>query len=138
MAREWTLELEAQLQEQHQRLADLAQVDQELGTQTKHVASLRTLVDRLAVDRLILVELRKDLPEERQPAAYYWGRIKGLAAQSEPSLSSTADKVLKALPVYFSWSETTFASPEAQSAMYDQLLVNRYLWQVRREEEEEE
>ena len=119
-------QLQGQVQEQ-QRLAELAQVEQDLTAQTGQVASLGELVDLLNVDRLILVELRKDLPlEERQEALDYWTNVKGLAARSQSALGTKADQVVKAVPSYFDWLETPFETTEERSAMHFLLGANRY------------
>ena len=118
--------LQGQIDEQGQRLKALQTVEEELAAQKKRVASLQKLVDLLEIDRLILVELRKDLPEERQEAVDYWRDIKVLAAQSDPTLGSKTGEVITATDGYFDWLEADFSTPEETTTMYYLLGADRY------------
>lgn len=55
--------------------------------------------------RVLLVEMRKDKPIERQEAYSYWKSIKSVASLADPSLSSPVDKVILGIDNYFDWQE---------------------------------
>ena len=69
-------------------------------------------MEPLDPDRLLLVELRKDPPNDREAAEEYWEGIKKLAVQSDPSLGPKADRVLRLIPSYFDYID---AAAEADS-----------------------
>ena len=70
------------------------------------VETLQAAVGPLGTDRLLLVELRKDIPENRQAATEYYENIKKLAVQSDPSLGPKADRILRLLPTYFNYLDS--------------------------------
>ena len=76
------------------------------------VDSLEEAVSPLDTDRLLLVELRKDFPDDREAATEYWESVKKLSVQSDPSLGPKVDRVLRLLPTYFDYIE---AAREATS-----------------------
>mgnify|MGYP001204385320 CR=1 FL=1 len=63
-------------------------------------------------DRLLLVELRKDPPNDREASKEYWEGVKKLAVQSDPSLGPKADRVLRLIPAYFKYID---AASDAES-----------------------
>lgn len=79
---------------------------------------VRSLVAGLANDRLLLADMRKDAPQQRDEAILYWENIEGLAVKSAPSLGLTLDKVAKALPTYFDWVEREFATTDESRLTY--------------------
>ncbi len=119
-------DLKASEQQVEQVTADLRQAKAALTQVEQKGASLEKVVDQLTIDRLILVELRKDLPTRRQAALDYWKGVRGLAAQSDTVLGTKANQVLQAAPDYFDWQEATFSSQEEQGAMYNLLGAKRY------------
>ena len=110
-----------QIGKQGKQLASLQTVEADLIVQQTRVTVLDDLVTRLQIDRLILVELRKPLPEGRVAALGYWQILSELAGNSDAALGSKAAQVVAASDDYFDWLETEFASPEEDSTMY-------YLW----------
>ena len=96
-----------------------------LSRQLENVpSSPEILVDILKVaeglenDRLLLVDLRKDTPGDREDAMRFWLDIKGRAIKSDASLSPKVDKVSIALPSYFNWLERSFSSIEESNLSY--------------------
>jgi hypothetical protein len=75
-------------------------------------SSIRGSVDLLINDRLLLIQLRKEAPIERNDATEHWRNIKLLATQSDPALSRPASRILDASDAFFSWREKTFSSQE--------------------------
>ena len=55
--------------------------------------------------RVLLVEMRKDKPIDRENAYEYWKSIKSVASLADPSLSSPVDKVILGIDNYFDWQE---------------------------------
>jgi hypothetical protein len=77
------------------------------------------LSDKLAFDRLLLSEIRKDVPEAREEAELYLERLKGLAERSDPvRLAPLFDRVLDQAPIYFKWLETEYENPDEQITEY--------------------
>ena len=112
-ARAAAQQLQAEL-DQAQTVA--AQQVEEITTLEASVASLTVFkttvevlqeaVGPLGTDRLLLVELRKDAPEDLQAATEYYENIKKLAVQSDPSLGPKADRILRLLPTYFNYLDS--------------------------------
>ena len=77
------------------------------------------LSQKLAADRLLLAEIRKDVPEAIQEAALYLDRLKELAARSDPvRLVQLFDRVLDQAPIYFRWLETEYENQDEQITEY--------------------
>ncbi len=77
------------------------------------------LAKKLASDRLLLAEIRKDVPEAIQEAALYLDRLKELAARSDPvRLVQLFDRVLDQAPIYFRWLETEYEDQDEQIIEY--------------------
>ena len=87
----------ATLEEQIQSLQS-----QEAGGQG-NLEAVRELSDTVEKHRLLLVELRKDLPATREEAVIYWKNIKTIAARADPALTSPADRVILKIDNYFDW-----------------------------------
>ncbi len=67
------------------------------------VLDLGLLKDQLDADRLLLVEMRREVPNTKDEAEHLWGNIRDLAQRSENSLGSKVDDVTRALPTYYNW-----------------------------------
>ncbi len=77
------------------------------------VTRLQALYSPLEADRLLLAELRKDIPESRREAEAYIERMRRLALRSDPvRLGPLATRLVEAAPVYLAWLDQEFASPE--------------------------
>ena len=119
-------QLKVQVGRQQERLESLNVEGNTILIEAEELPSLRQLVALLSIDRLILVEMRKTIPEQRDQALYYWKNIKGLAGQSHSTLGARAGRVVNAVPSYFDWFETSFANGEEESTMYYLLGANQY------------
>ena len=93
-----------------------SQATEQLLTQKENesqvFSSIRDSIDLLANDRLLLIEIRKEPPIERDNATKHWRNIKLIATQSDPTLSRPASRILDASDAFFSWREKTFTSQE--------------------------
>jgi hypothetical protein len=77
------------------------------------------LAKKLAADRLLLSEIRKDVPESIEEARLYLERLKELAVISDPvRLAQLFDRVLDQAPIYFEWLETEFEDQDEQITEY--------------------
>ena len=65
--------------------------------------SLEEAIEPMDSDRLLLVELRKSMPDELDAATRYWKKVKDQAVKSDPSLGTKVDRVIRFLPTYFDW-----------------------------------
>jgi len=78
---------------------------------------VRQMSESIENHRVLLVEMRKDKPIERQEAYSYWKSIKSVASLADPSLSSPVDKIIISIDNYFDWNERT-PSLNSQSGEY--------------------
>ena len=83
------------------------------------------LADRLDADRLLLLDFRKDLPEDEDDARAFWANIRVLAARSDPSLAPLVDRVARTVPHYFRFVNQDFTSTLEAQLSY-QLLAAGY------------
>jgi DNA repair exonuclease SbcCD ATPase subunit len=125
-------ELSQQLADLTEQDAVLAAANTELETEITtltqerdRLASARIDLDELAVpleaDRLLLTDLRKQLPETRPEAEAHIERIMRNALVSDPvRLSRLVTRVRQAAPTYLDWRFTEFASSDEASAAFIQ------------------
>ena len=73
-----------------------------------HIAKFESTIEPMDSDRLLLVELRKSMPDTLDEAVKYWKTVKNQAVQSNPSLGTKVDRVIRLLPTYFDWLEGTY------------------------------
>ncbi len=79
---------------------------QALGT-----TDLQTFIAGMEADRLLLAEIRKDLPDKRSDADLYLKRLKQLAGQSDPvHLVPKVNRLIEQEPIYYDWLEKNAAS----------------------------
>jgi hypothetical protein len=84
------------------------------------------MANNVELHRLLLVELRRDLPQTRDEAFDYWSNVRTLAAKAEPALAPPADGVILKIDNYFDWSDRT-PNPNAPT---DEYLDAYFDWQV--------
>ena len=79
--------------------------DDLLATNALHgqLFSLEEAIEPMDSDRLLLVELRKSMPDDLDAATQYWKKVKDQAVKSDPSLGTKVDRVIRFLPTYFDW-----------------------------------
>ena len=70
-----------------------------------NASQFRDLPVTLEQHRVMLVELRKSLPETREGTAGYWYNMKNIATKADPSLSSSVDRVILKIDNYYDWSD---------------------------------
>lgn len=85
----------------------------------RNQSPVERLLAQVEADRLLLSELRKPIPVEREAAEEYLRRIRDLAATSDPiSLSLLANTVLQQAPYYFDWAEKEFDNADQRALEY--------------------
>ena len=78
-----------------------------------------SLAKKLEADRLLLSEIRKDVPDAREEAELYLERLKELSGKSDPvRLAPLFDRVIDQAPIYFKWLETEYDNPDEQVTEY--------------------
>lgn len=124
--------LQVQLSEAEKRASSALQALEQVAALEKQVESIQLQViegqanldavkemsDDIEKHRLLLVELRKDLPQTREESITYWNVMKSIAASADPALASPADKVILKIDNYFDWSDRT---PSATASSDDYL-----------------
>jgi hypothetical protein len=74
---------------------------------------------RLEADRLLLTELRKDLPETRTEAEAYLQRLRRLASISDPArLAPLATRMTTTGSTFLDWRHEAFDSGDARSRAF--------------------
>jgi len=89
------------------------------GRRTIESVDATELAERLYADRLLLSEIRKEVPESRREAESYLFRLKDLAGRSDPvRLVPLASRVLDQAPIYFDWLARDFENQNEQVTEY--------------------
>ena len=108
-------EIRAQLDERDAEITRLQRrVDAAPETRSAFpgIPDVERFAAQIEADRLLLVEMRKELPDDRGDAVAYWNNVKGLAAVSDASLVAKANNVITALPAYFNYLEADFSTQQ--------------------------
>jgi hypothetical protein len=85
------------------------------------IEGLERIYEPLEADRLLLIELRKELPEARSEAEEYLARTQQLALIANPArLGPSISRVLASAPIYLDWRDGTYATPEEASLAYQE------------------
>jgi hypothetical protein len=82
---------------------------------------LGAMAGTLEAERLLLAELRKQLPQDRAEAEAYLANVEQLALTADPArLGVVVSRVREAAPAYLDWRDQQFATPaEAQVAFIE-------------------
>ena len=101
--------LENQLQDNKIQLSDSilrSEISEsELSKLNSRLDSITTTIEKFENDKLLLVELRKEIPSSRNEAHNHWDRVKGIAVVSDPTLGPKIDKVISMIDAYYDWLE---------------------------------
>jgi hypothetical protein len=80
------------------------------------LVALRTTME---ADRLLLAELRKDVPTDRTEAESYLARVQDLALASDPArLGVIVSRVREAAPRWLDWRAATYATTQEATTAY--------------------
>ena len=66
---------------------------------------IRKSADTVEKHRLLLVEIRRDVPATREEARAYWSNLKTIAADADPALVTPIDRIILRIDNYFDWDE---------------------------------
>jgi hypothetical protein len=82
---------------------------------------LVTLLPFIETDRLLLAELRKDIPDDRTEAEAYIAHVEDLALGSDPvRLGVIVSRVRAAAPAWLDWREQQYATSQEAATAYVQ------------------
>ena len=101
-------QIKSQLNDEKSQVNSLTQDVNRSATSLKKFSSLQGMLPSLNQDRLLLIELRKDLPDTRDTAGLYLNQLKELGVKSDPSLGPKVDRINRLLPTYFDWYEKEY------------------------------
>ena len=108
-------ERETELASSKETVSGLEEQNNELTLRVNALQSrvngLDGLSDAAENHRLLLVEMRRDPPDDREGAFEYWNTVKDRAVRANPALSSPADRVILKIDNFFDWAER---SPNAE------------------------
>jgi hypothetical protein len=100
-------------------LAELREVRSERDRLQQLLDRLVRQEDRLEADRLLLVELRKELPATRVEAEAHLARLQRLGLIADPTrLAPLATRMLEAGTVYLDWRHAEFPSADARNRAF--------------------
>ncbi len=84
---------------------------------------LQTFIAGMEADRLLLAEVRKDLPDKRADADLYLKRLKDLAAKSDPvRLVPKVNRLMEQEPIYYDWLEKNANSQNQNQSASDYVV----------------
>ena len=98
-------ELELASEEQAGLRAEIRDYQSQAEEEIARLATLEEMYDSLDRHRLLLLELRKDTPMDRDDSLAYWSNVHRVAADANPALSSPAEKVLVRIDNYYTWKD---------------------------------
>jgi len=85
---------------------------------------LDTFIAGMEADRLLLAEVRKDLPDKRSDADLYLKRLKELAGTSDPArLVPRVNRLLEQESVYYDWMEKNAGNQNQGQAADNEYVV---------------
>ena len=68
--------------------------------------TLEEMYDSLDRHRLLLLELRRENPANRERSLAYWSNVQDVARNANPALASPAEKVLVRVDNYYDWRDS--------------------------------
>ncbi len=102
--------IKLQLNEEKDQVNSLTENANQSAISLKQFSTIQGMSLPLNQDRLLLIELRKDLPDTRDSANLYLTQLKELGVESDPSLGPKVDRIIRLLPTYFDWYEQEYPS----------------------------
>lgn len=80
---------------------------------------VQTFLASMDADRLLLFEVRKDLPDKRADANAYLARLKELAAKSDAArLVPKVNRLMEQAPIYYDWLEKNIQNQQDNQNEY--------------------
>ena len=87
--------------------------------ETATLEELQDAYDSLDRHRLLLLELRREAPADREESLAYWSNVRRVAADANPALVSQADKVLIRIDNYYTWKGAEAKAAESVDEYQD-------------------
>ncbi len=82
-------------------LKDLSGNQTQLAAVKQKLATIQDVTQKLNNDRLLLGEIRKNVPAGQRDARVYWQGVKAIAVKVDPVLGPSVDQILATLDNYF-------------------------------------
>jgi hypothetical protein len=80
---------------------------------------VQTFLASMDADRLLLFEVRKDLPDKRADATVYLARLKDLAGKSDAArLIPKVNRLIEQAPIYYDWLEKNIQNQQDNQNEY--------------------
>jgi len=96
-------DLDAIRSEHEQISSELTNYKKQSDVLESKINKLEDNLDKIENDKLLIVELRKEVPIGREEARTYWLHVKSIAIKTDSKLGMSADKVLTKLDLYYDW-----------------------------------
>ena len=84
-------------------IQDAEMSEAEISKLNTRLNSITKTIEKFENDKLLLVELRKEIPSSRSEAYNHWERVKDIAIVSDPTLGPKIDKVISMIDAYYDW-----------------------------------
>jgi chromosome segregation ATPase len=110
-------ELEDKKMEIQLRLKEISKLNQTNNELRKTIDKIKKIVKILEIDRKILIEMRKDVPNNRSEAKVYWENLKNVVIKTDLSLGDQIEKILARIDAYYDWLDE-FPKPPSSLADY--------------------
>ena len=122
------LELLASTQEQVAALEEqIKPIQLQAAKDQGNLEAVGEMSDTIERHRLLLVDLRKEVPQTRKGSLTYWRGIKTTATKADPALASSANNVILRIDSYYDWNDMS-PDPTVPPAEF----ANAYFeWQAR-------
>ena len=98
-------ELELATEEQAGLRQELRFYQSLTAEESARLETLEDMYESLDSHRLLLLELRREAPADREESLAYWSNIHSVAVDANPALSSEAEKVLIRIDNYYTWKD---------------------------------
>ncbi|MDE2860171.1 MAG: hypothetical protein OYI31_00455 [Chloroflexota bacterium] len=98
-------ELELATEEQAGLRQELRVHQSQAAEESARLDTLQEMYDSLEDHRALLLELRREMPTDRDESLAYWSNIHRVAVDANPALSSEAEKVLIRIDNYYTWKD---------------------------------
>lgn len=110
------------VREQNRRMAkNYSMIEAELKVKSEmlrlaenKLSKIEKIILSLEKDRKLLIQLRMDVPEEKEEVLRYWRKVKNLSIQLDPSLGPMVDRIIESVDPYFEWVEK---QPEVNASL---------------------
>lgn len=73
---------------------------------SRQIITAERSLEQLESGKMLLAELRKEMPSSREETKEYWEGIRSLAAQLDPALTAKVDRIRDNVDGYFDWIES--------------------------------